>query len=139
MRFNPIRLKLWLAALLTAASVGCASTLNTTAKNVARPDRWRVDDGSWFVTVVPRNKARLPDAQRILVALRRGHYEDHTPDPLSSRRVLDSLASGVTVTFSANSPTDYSLGWSYALHNALVDITVSGDVLRLEMAMFFIE
>ncbi len=127
-----------LVALLTAACFGCASVPDTN-HTAARLERWRVDDGPWFVTVEPVHKATLLDATRIIVALRKGLYEDHTGDPLSSRKVIDSLASGQMVSFATYSDTEHSLAWSSATHNALVSISLSGDVLRLHTAVYYID
>jgi hypothetical protein len=101
--------------------------------------RWQVHDGDWFVKVIPAHRAELVDARRIIVALRQGAYEDHTQDPNSSRKVLDSLSSGLIVTFATYNDTDHSLAWWVGGHGALVEVSLSGDVLRLQSALFFVD
>ena len=52
--------------------------------------------------------------------------------------MLATLSLGQVVTFASYNETDHSLAWSSSTQGALVDVELSGDVVHLQSAQFFV-
>ncbi|MEZ5419063.1 MAG: hypothetical protein R2708_17240 [Vicinamibacterales bacterium] len=109
------------------------------APSIEAQVRWHIGERGWFVRVIPAHRATFRDAKRIILALRHGLYEDHTPSPEYSRRVLASLSLGQVVSFASYNDTDHSLAWSSPTQGALAEVTLSGDIVHLQTARFFVD
>ncbi len=128
------------ATVLTiAACSACGPVPPPIAPSLEARVRWHIGADGWFVRVIPAERATFGDTKRIVLALRRGLYEDHTPNPEYSRKVLASLSLGQVVTFATFNETDYSLAWSPSTQHALAEVSLSGNVVRLQSAQFFVD
>jgi hypothetical protein len=136
----PVVSKLRFATILTiAACSACGTVPPPIAPSLEARVRWHIGESGWFVRVIPAHRATFGDAKRIILALRQGLYEDHTPNPEYSRKVLASLVLGQVVTFATYNDTDHSLAWSSSTQGALAEVGLSGDVVHLQSALFFVD
>lgn len=129
------------ATIAAAAWPACATTPERHSISPAeRAARWRVDDGDWFVEIILAHEATLVDAQRVILALRHGSYEDRTADAAASRTVIDSMASGVIVTFASYGDNTHSLAWpTRPSTGALVELSTADATIRLLSAGYFLD
>lgn len=132
--------KLRFATILTiAACSACAPVPPPVAPALEARVRWHIGESGWFVRVIPAQRATFGAAKQIILALRQGLYEDHTPNPGHSRKVLASLCLGQVVTVATYNDVDHSLAWSSSTQRALAEVRLSGNVVHLQSALFFVE